>query len=189
MPGKPNTATEIYLTATVKGITFETNDVNFKYIGTIEDSGIVSISLPEPGADLTLDFVMRPVEESRRVGGTGTVGMGGVGSSIGDKGISMQGVIGEQQHGYTFVKVKATFNVPTLDVTYRKETLQHSILLPFFTRFFKSSLVDRFETMIQDFLDQGLTDLGEKVTKILNQAPNPLSLGSFQGMVGESVLE
>jgi len=184
---KPNMNTEIFLTATTKGITFCAPNIAFTYKGTaLADSGVVTIRVPEPGADLAIDFVLVPTEQE----GTGMLSREErkrKEERREEMGRPEEGEMRVRGHGYRFMKIKAHFSVPTLDVNFDKATIHHDILLPFLLRFFKSSMVSRFEEMVEDFLNEGLRSLGERVTSILNEAPNPLSLSSLQGMMGEVV--
>jgi len=167
-PGRPDLGTEIYLTTTIKGITFAMKDAHFDYEGTmITDSGIVSIRVPKPGADLTIDFVLRPfhkTDDHRSMNVTGT---------------EEKAAVRDEQGRYSLVKVKSTMSITDLDVDFDEARMKHPYLIPTVVGLFKSSLIDEFEGIIERLLNDGLKGLGENVAKILNQAPNPLSLSSL----------
>jgi len=168
-PGKPDMGTEIYLTTTIKGITFDMHEASFKYEGTlISDAGKVSISVPKPGADLTVDFVLRPYQatdnhESANIGGT-----------------EEKAALQDKKTGrYSLVKVKTSLYINDLDVKFQEQGMNHPYLLPTLTSFFKVSIINEFEGIIEKLLNNGLKGLGESVVGILNQAANPLSLSSL----------
>jgi len=172
-PGSPDLGTEIYLSASINSITFDLQDTQFKYEGTmISDSGIVSISIPKPGADLTIDFVLRPFENSDKLGSTNV------------RGSEEKGAVRDSQGRYSFVKVDSTLFIPDLAVNFKGE-MRHPYLLPVLTSLFKHSIINEFEGIIERGLNDGLKELGESVAKILNQAPNPLSLSSL----GEKIVD
>jgi len=167
-PGRPDLGTEIYLTTKIENITFEMLDANFKYKGTIiSDAGQVSIRVPKPGADLTIDFVLRPFEKTDTT------------TSLNVVGTEDKGAIRDSQGRYSFVKVKTNLHMPKLDVKFKEEDMKHPYLLPTVTSLFKRSIISEFEGIIERLLNDGLKGLGEKVAKILNQAENPLSLSTL----------
>jgi len=182
VPGKSSVQTEIYLTATVRGITATAPNIVFTYEGTtISEAGVMSVTIPDPGADLAIDFVMRPSTSSaissasaptswstttgsEKAGFTGTVGGGGL-------------------LRYEFVKIKSHFAIPDMVIDFDTQTLSHRFLVPLITSMFKARIIDRFESGVEEALDQGLVSLGQSVTNILNQAPNPLSISGFGSMM------
>jgi len=177
IPGKSSLHTEIYLTATIRGITARAPNVNFTYRGTtLSEAGVMTITIPAPGANLAIDFVMRPATRTTLSPTTTTeekrMGEGYIGS------------VGGGLMKYEFVRIKSHFGVPDMIIDYDTSTLSHSFLVPMLTGLFKNRIIDRFESGIEEALDQGLISLGQKVTGILNQAPNPLSVSSFGSMVG-----
>jgi hypothetical protein len=187
IPGKPSLQTEIYLTATIRGIMIRAPDVIFSYSGsTLTESGVMTITIPSPGADLTLDFVMRPITSAAISAAhaptsfSTTTGLesGGFFGNVGGGGLMK----------YEFVKIKSHFSVPDMNIDFDTRTLSHRFLVPLITSVFKGKLIDRFEAVIEESLDQGLITLGHRVTGILNQAPNPLSLSSFGSMIGISAI-
>jgi len=173
--------TEIYLTATIRGITVEAPNVAFNYRGTtLSDSGLMSIRIPEPGASLSIDFVLRPMGKPEISAATAPT------SFATTTGMEKGGVIGTVGGGfmkYEFLRLKAHFSVPDMQIDFDKKTLTHSVLVPMMTTLFKARIVDKVESGIEEALDKGLINLGQQVTSVLNQAPNPLSLSSFGSMM------
>jgi hypothetical protein len=93
------------------------------------------------------------------------------------------GTIGGGLMRYEFVRIKSHFAIPDMTIDYDTKTLSHRLLVPLITSMFKARIIDRFESGIEESLDQGLVTLGQQVTKVLNQAPNPLSISSFGSMM------
>lgn len=181
MPGKSSLQSEIYLTATIKGITAVAPDLRFTYKGTtISESGIMTITIPSPGANLSIDFVMRPhtgsaissVNAPTTFSTTSGMESGGFSANLG--GGMMR---------YEFVKIKSHFEIPDMQIDYDNKTLSHQFLVPLLTSVFKTRIIDRFESGIEESLDSGLAALGHRVVQILNDAPNPLSISSFGSMM------
>jgi hypothetical protein len=185
LPGQSSIHTEIYLTATIRGITARAENVAFSYRGTtLSESGIMNMEIPGPGADLAIDFVMRPFSRASISSVTAPTRFATT------TGLDSGGYVGRVGGGvmkYEFVRIKSHFDVPDLNLDYDKRTLSHRFLVPLITTLFKNRILDRFESGIEESLDQGLMTLGQKVTDILNQASNPLSLPSF-GSVGLGAL-
>jgi len=155
--GQSSLQTEIYLTATIKGITAHANNIAFTYIGTrLSEAGLMSVRIPEPGADLAIDFVMRPSSSAISATSAPIPTM-----------------------RYEFVKVKSHFAIPDMDIAFDTKTLSHSFLVPLVTSLFKTRIINRFQSGVEESMDSGLYNLGQQVTKILNQAQNPLSISSF----------
>jgi len=181
VPGRPAMQSEIYLTVTVRGITVKAPQIHFTYdSSTLSDSGIMSVSIPPPGANMAIDFVLRPMSHpalsAANVPTSATV----------TAGTNKEGFIGSVGGGfmrYEFVRIKSHFAISDMDIQFDTDTLSHNILIPFMTSLFKSSIIDRFESGIEESLDNGLVQLGHTITGILNQAPNPLSISSFTSMV------
>jgi hypothetical protein len=93
------------------------------------------------------------------------------------------GAVGGGFMRYEFVRIKSHFAIRDMNIDFEKKTLSHRLLVPLVTSMFKASIIDRFESGIEEGLDQGLVALGQQVTHILNEAPNPLSLTSFGSMI------
>jgi len=173
---------EIFLTASMKGITLEAPEIHFQYNGKITESGIMSVRIAPPGARLSIDFVMKPISKATDPkplgeGHFSTLstlgGLGGMGATAGKK------------LRYQFVRIKTHFTISNMDISYDKSTLSHKFLVPLATSLFKASIIDRIESGIEAALDKGLVNLGEQVIAKLNQLPNPLSLSSL-GFGGSS---
>jgi len=158
---------ELYMSASMKGITMVAPEIHFEYHGKISDSGIMSVTLPPPGANLTIDFIMRPTYNTKAPlrGGNGKEMLAGFGSNL----------------SYEFVKTKSHFAISDLQIDYDKSTLSHSILTPMGTKHYKAQIIDRIETGVTQALDKQLNSLGEKVISMLNHLPNPLSISSLGG--------
>jgi hypothetical protein len=179
VPGQSAIHTEIYLTASVRGITARAPNVSFTYNGTnLSESGIMTITIPEPGAALALDFVLRPLKSSQAEISAATAPTG-LSTTLGIDSGGFIGSVGGGLMKYEFIRIKSHFSVPDLVIDYDTKTLSHRFLVPIITTLFKNRIMDRFESSIEEALDQGLVTLGQQVTKILNQAPNPLSLSSL----------
>jgi len=170
--------TEIYLSATIAGVKAIARDATFTYQGTLNDSGVVTLAIPEPGATLVIDFVMRPVSRPS------VNPISAPTSTFTTMNTSDEGVIGtfggNQTMRYEFVKLKTHFDVPEVEIDFKRETLNHKILFPLLTGWFKIWVHDRFETGVMEALDDGLVSLGQRVIEILNQAPNALSLSEVE---------
>lgn len=108
-----------------------------------------------PDADLVIDFVMQPTA----------------------------GSIAPTMSRYEFVKTKSHFNIKDMIIRYDKKTLSHRFLVPAITKMWKSSIIDRFEVGVEQALDKSLQALGQNVTKILNQTPNPLSISTITSLI------
>jgi len=180
--GQSALQTEIYLTATIRGITARAPNVAFSYAGTtLSEAGLMTITIPKPGADLSIDFVMRP---STRAALSSVTTPTSFSTTTGMEEGGFIGSVGGGLMKYEFVRIKSHFGVSDLEIDYDKKTLSHSVLVPFFTTLFKARIIDRFESGIEEALDVALIALGQQVTSILNEAPNPLSISSFGSMVG-----
>lgn len=165
VPGRSALRTEIYLTATIRGITALAPNLAFTYQGTtISDSGMMSVTIEPPGADLTIDFVLKPSVSTTMERGATLI----------ESGAPLR---------YDFVRIKSHFHIPDMKIEFDTRTLHHNILVPLMTSLFKARIIDRFESGIEASLDQGLVALGQQVTSILNQAANPLSISSFGAMM------
>lgn len=140
----------------------------------------MSVSIPDPGAGLSIDFVMRPVTNPSLSAVTTPVSTS---TTLGaDKG-GFIGAVGGGFMRYEFVRIKSHFAIPDMEIEFDKKSLSHRVLVPLITALFKSSIIDKFESGVEESLDDGLIALGQQVTSILNQAPNPLSLTSFGSML------
>jgi len=173
IPGQSYLQTEIYLTSTVKGITVEFPNINFTYkSANFSEAGVMTVSIPEPGADLTLEFVMRPLRNPEI----------SALKSQDKEAEGFQTAVGGGAMRYEFVKVSSHFTIHDMNITYDKATLSHPALVPLITRWWKSTIIDRFETEIEESLNSGLEALGQQVVGIMNQAQNPLSISSLGSM-------
>lgn len=149
----PAFKTRIYLTAIIRGIAIKAKDIRFTYRSrAISEAGVMK-KVKIPHADLTIDFVLLPA--------TSMAGMTQTGMR------------------YEFVRTKSHFNIADILIRYKKDTLSHSFLTPTVTKLFKGTITDRFETGIEQALDKSLQVLGQNVTRLLNQAPNPLSISTI----------
>lgn len=140
----------------------------------------MSVVIPHPGAHLAIDFVMRPMTHPTLSSLTTPV------SVATTHGLDSGGFIGSVGGGfmrYEFVRIKSHFAIPDMDITFDNKSLTHRLLVPLITSLFKARIIDRFESGVEESLDQGLIALGQRVTSILNEAPNPLSLTSFGSML------
>lgn len=141
----------------------------------------MTVTIPEPGADLAIDFVMRPVTNPAISSLTAPTSMS---TTLGTESGGFVGTVGGGGiMRYEFVRIKSHFAIPDMEIDFEKATLSHSFLVPLITSMFKTRIIDRFESSIEESLDQGLVALGQQVTKVLNQAPNPLSISSFGSMI------
>lgn len=163
--------TRIYLTATIRGIKIKAKDIRFSYKSrTLSEAGIMK-KVKIPHADLTIDFVMQPT-------GMGT----SLGKEIKEGFVTAGGASGETSR-YEFVRTKSHFNISELMIKYKKATLSHKFLVPMVTNLFKGTITDRFEIGIEQALDKSLQTLGQNVTRMLNQAPNPLSISTITSFI------
>lgn len=141
----------------------------------------MSVTIPDPGADLSIDFVMRPAAHKAAI--SSVTAPTSMSTTLGTERGGFEGTIGGGGlMRYEFVRIKSHFAIPDLVIDYDTKTLSHRFLVPLITTMFKARIVDRFESSIEEALDSGLITLGQQVTKILNQAPNPLSISSFGSM-------
>jgi len=184
-PGQSSLQTEIYLTASIKGITALAPNIKFTYQGTtLSEAGIMSVRIPEPGADLTLEFVMRPVSGAEISAVSAPTKMETT-TDMSSKGFST--AVGGGMMRYEFVKIVSHFDIPDLIIDYDTNTLSHSFLVPLITSLFKARIVDRFEDEVEQSLNKGLESLGQNVVSILNKAQNPLSISSVGSTIGSSM--
>jgi len=165
VPGKTSLTSEIYLTATVRGVSAKAQNIDFTYRGSITESGVMSVEIPEPGADLAIDFVMKPFSYSPEIDS------------------HMRG----KEARYEFVGIRSHFAIPDMRIDYDNSSLSHSFLVPLMTTLFKNQLIDRLEGSIEDALNHGLHELGKKVVNTLNTAPNPLSLSNLGSMMTTAI--
>jgi len=185
IPGQSSLQTEIYLTAAIRGITAVAPNIRFTYQGTaLSESGIMSVRIPEPGADLTLEFVMRPISGSE-ISAIKAPTKIETTTDTSKKGFAT--AVGGGMMRYEFVKVVSHFDIPDLDIDYDTKTLSHSFLVPLITSLFKARIVDRFEDEVEQALNKGLETLGQNLVSILNKAENPLSISSVGSSVGSSM--
>jgi len=178
VPGRSALQTEINLSATIKGITAIAPNIAFTYAGTtISEAGVMTISIPEPGAELSIDFVLRPSTKASLSAPTSTTTgteRAGFTTSVGGGGLLQ----------YEFLRIKSHFSVPDMKIDFDTSTLSHRLLVPLMTSLFKARIIDKFESSIEEALDKGLISLGQQVANLLNQSPNPLSLSNFGSMLG-----
>jgi len=139
----------VLLTAALKGIRARAEDMSFTYhkftTPQFSEHGIMDMELVGDGADLTLEFEMKPSANGK----------------------------------YVYSRTKSHFDIMDLEIHFRKETLKHYIMVPLFTKVFKSSIIRRFQSSIEESLDEKLIVLGKQVTSILNDSPNPLAISSY----------
>jgi hypothetical protein len=150
---------ELNLTTTLRGIQMCAKNIHFWYeSSTISDSGIMDVCIPS--ADLTIDFDYSPTVPKDTSGGYTKELLGG------SKGL------------YQFMRAKTTLSVSDLDINYHTDTLRHTILVPMLTGLFKPYLIGRFESGIQDAMNDGLKEVGTKISQLLSQSPYSLSINS-----------
>lgn len=140
----------------------------------------MSVTIPDPGADLAIDFVMRPITNPAISSVTAPTPMS---TTLGTEKGGFETTVGGGLMRYEFVRIKSHFSIPDMVIDFDTKTLSHRFLVPLITAMFKARIIDRFESSIEDSLDQGLIALGRQVTQILNQAQNPLSISNFGSMM------
>jgi hypothetical protein len=173
IPGRTALQTEIYLSTSIKGITAIAPNIAFTYSGTtISEAGVMSITIPEPGAELSIDFVLRPTTNSA---------LSNTPNPTQDPGLIT--AVGGGLMRYEFLRIKSHFTLPDMKIKFDTATLSHRVLVPLMTTLFKTRIMDRFESSIEEALDSGLIALGQQIATLLNQAPNPLSISSFGSMM------
>jgi len=155
---------KICLTASMRNIPLKASDMSFIYKGsTLNETGIVSVVIPPPGANLTIYFLLCPVYKREPVvAGEGDLAQ--IGQTVG------------QSVSYKFVETRSYFSISDMNIIFDESTLTHSMLTPMAASLFKDSIIDRFESRISQALDEALLSLGQRITGILNQVQNPLSL-------------
>jgi len=154
---------EVVLTATLKGVRMVGKNINFWYESpTLSESGVMDVTVPS--ADLTIDFVYSPSRPRDTTGFCKEVG-------------------GERSF-YQFLRVRTHFSVSDVDIDYDKNSLKHDILVPILTHMFKPYIILKFETGIQDAMNDGLRLLGERISQIMQQSPYNLSLGGDWSNLG-----
>jgi len=145
---------ELNLTTTLRGIEMCAKNVHFWYeSSTLSESGVMDVFIPS--ADLVIDFVYSPsMPKGQTTGFSQELG----------KGL------------YQFMRATTSFSVSDLDITYHKATLNHEILVPMLTGLFKPYLISRFESGVQDAMNNGLRETGTKISDLISQSPYSLSL-------------
>jgi len=139
---------ELNLTASLRGIKMCARGVHFWYdSATITESGIMDVCIPS--ADLTIDFVYSPsVPKDTGSGGKGL---------------------------YQFVRANTRLSISDLDIDLHTDTLRHSIISPVLTGLFKPYLIARFESGVQEAMNNGLKEAGNSISQLLAQSPYSLS--------------
>jgi len=144
---------ELNLTTTLRGIKMSAMGVHFWYeSSTIAESGIMDVEIPS--ADLIIDFVYSP---SVPKGAT-------------------TGYTKELETGlYQFMRATTQFSVSDLNISYHPG-LRHEVLVPMLTTLFKPYLISKFETGVQEAMNNGLRDTGNRISQLISQSPYSLSL-------------
>jgi hypothetical protein len=150
---------EMNLTASLRGIQMCARRVQFWYeSSTLSESGVMDVCIPS--ADLTIDFTFSPSvpkqDESMATGFT-------------------KDWSGSNRSRY-FVCAKTMLSVSDLDINFYTETLKHSILSPVLTGLFKPYLIGRFEEGVQDAMNDGMKEVGNKISQLMAQSPYSLSI-------------
>jgi len=146
---KKNMESELSLVASIKKIKIRADAVKFSYDSSMfSEKGVMDVRIPS--AELSVEFVYSPTSSS-------------------EKGFEKK--IKRQHRKYQFLRVTSHFDISSLEITFDKSSLKHRILSPALTTIFKHSLTQRFESGLQDSLNQGLEATGEKISEFLEQVP------------------
>jgi len=153
---------EIVLTASVRGVRMEGKGIKFLYeSSSLTECGLMDVVIP--AANLCVDFLYSPYAPSDKSGFVKEVG---------------------GQNWFQFLRVRTHFSVSDLQITFDKSSLKHPVLVPILTTVFKPYLIGRFETGIQDSMNESLRDVGERISSIMQQSPFDLSVNTWPRFMG-----
>jgi hypothetical protein len=156
-PHKGAFSTELYLTTSMKGISARAKNIDFAFEHPkFKEDGIMDVEIP--AANLAIDFIFSPNVDTRHPYTDTTMSTG------------------EKTSRYHFLRSRCYFTVSDIIISYHKNTLDHRFLVPFVTRLFKSYIIRNFEAGVERILNERLAMLGERLEKILEHNPKPLSL-------------
>jgi len=151
----------LHLVVSMRGVELRADSVGFTYNSTmLTENGLMDVRIPS--ADLAIFFVYSPSTPSHGEGFTTAI----------------------QEpftNKYQFLRVKTYFTISDLEINFHKDTLSHSIISPALTALYKPYLTFKFESEIQEALNDKLRDVGEKISSLLEQAPDPMSLANYLG--------
>jgi CRISPR/Cas system-associated protein Cas7 (RAMP superfamily) len=75
--------------------------------------------------------------------------------------------------------VKTYFIISNLEIEFNKASLKHNILSPALVGLYRSYLTHKFESEIQEALNEKLKEVGQQITSFLEQNPDTMSLASY----------
>jgi hypothetical protein len=152
---------EIVLTASVRGVRMEGKGIKFLYeSSSLTECGLMDVVIPS--ANLCVDFLYSPHEPSDKSGFVKEVG---------------------GRSWFQFLRVRTHFSVSDLQITFDKSSLKHPVLVPILTTLFKPYLIGRFESGIQDSMNESLRDVGERISSIMQQSPFDLGVNTWPGFL------
>jgi len=140
---------ELNVSATLRGIKMCAKGLHFSY----NSSTIMESGVMDvciPSADLVIDFVYSTPAWSTR-----------------------------ESKLYQFSKASTQLSVYDLDINFHTDTLRHPILSPMLTSLFKAYLIAKFEYGVQEVMNNGMKEVGTKISELLSQSPYSLSVDSF----------
>jgi hypothetical protein len=156
---RPEFRSELHLVVSMRGIELRADSVAFTYNSTmLTESGLMDVRIPS--ADLSIFFVYSPFIPSSGAGFT---------TKIEDP----------IRHRYQFLRVKTYFIISNLEIEFNKASLKHNILSPALVGLYKSYLTHKFESEIQDALNEKLKEVGQQITSFLEQNPDTMSLAGY----------
>jgi len=161
---------ELYLIASINDVELCAPAVSFTYNSNmLNEAGMMDVRIPS--ANLDIYFVYTPTEPSDV-----------------EQGFTKK-LEQPWSDQYQFLRVKTYFSISNLEITFDKRTLHHKLISPVLTSWYKPYLTWRFETEIQNALNLGLREVGEKISSIMMQAQHSMPLAQLgtHGPMGKEV--
>jgi hypothetical protein len=139
--------TEMTLTASILGIKLNATGINFEYRSPmIYEDGIMDLSAPN--INLWIDFIYGLEKEDPN---------------------KM-----DSKSRLRFLRVNSHVRVLDLDITYHRNTISHTILVPVLTRIFQGFLISKLESTIQYLVNENFMEAGQNMVRMLENTSYPL---------------
>jgi hypothetical protein len=159
---------ELNLIVSIRGVELCSKSVGFMYDSNMySETGLMDVTVPS--SNLEIFFIYSPSKPRREVG-------------------FVKEVAHPITNQYQFLRVNTHFSVSDVKIKFDKSTLSHKIISPMLSAVYKPYLIYKFESGIQEALNQGLREVGKRISGIIEQAPYSLSLSGW-GETGGKIVE
>jgi hypothetical protein len=150
---------ELNLIVSIRGVELCSKSVGFMYDSSMySETGLMDVTVPS--SDLEIFFIYSPSKPHREVG-------------------FVKEVAHPITNQYQFLRVNTHFSVSDVKIKFDKSTLSHKIMSPVLSSVYKPYLIYKFESGIQEALNQGLREVGKRISGIIEQAPYSLSVSGW----------